>query len=108
MKTNKIIYRQGDVIISLIDALPKNLKVIECRDKFVLAEGEETGHKHLLIGEKMRILQDKKGGFYLNLWNKTQLIHEEHNTITILPGIYNVGREQEYDYFLQEIRQAND
>lgn len=108
MKTNKIIYRQGDVIISLIDALPKNLKVIECRDKFVLAEGEATGHKHLLIGEKMRILQDENGGFYLDLKDKAQLTHEEHKTITILPGIYKVGREQEYDYFLQEIRQVND
>lgn len=102
------IYRQGDLIIKPINKLPENLKIVNKENRFVLAEGEQTGHKHLLVAERMEILQDTNGKFYFNFGNSVELTHQEHKTITILPGIYEVGNEQEYDYMLNEIKKVQD
>jgi len=104
------IYRQGDIIIKQIKELPSNLKTIDKGNKFVLAEGEQTGHKHTLVAEPqtMEILQDESGRYYIKLSNAATLTHQEHKTITIPEGIYEVGNEREYDYFLEEIRKVQD
>jgi hypothetical protein len=44
------IIRSGDVILKSV-VEPKNLKSIYKGNNFVLAYGETTGHKHLLIAE---------------------------------------------------------
>lgn len=108
LNKNMNIFRQGDLVIKPIEKLPENLKVVSKGNQFVLAEGEQTGHKHLLVAEKLEVLQDEKGRYYFQLQNNATITHEEHKTITILPGIYEVGNEQEYDYFLREVRQVND
>ena len=104
------IYRQGDLVIKPIEKLPENLKVISEEDEFVLAEGEQTGHKHILVAEPqtMKILQDTNGKFYLDFSSSVNLTHQEHQIITIPFGIYEVGNEQEYDYFLQEVKKVTD
>ena len=110
IKTMENIYRQGDILIKPIKKLPDNLKVICEESQFVLAEGEQTGHKHLLTAESqtMVILQDTNGNFYLKFGNPVDLTHQEHKTITILPGLYEVGNEREFDYFLGEISRVTD
>jgi len=100
------IYRHGDIILKPIEKLPENLKVVSKENEFVLARGETTGHKHLLVAEEpqsMEILQDKNGRYYLKFYKPVKLTHEEHKTLTIEPGIYEVFREREYDYFEDEI-----
>lgn len=106
----KKIYRHGDIILKEIENLPKNLKSVSKESQFVLAEGETTGHKHTLVAkpQTMEILQDKKGRFYLKFSDVVELTHQEHKTIFIQPGIYEVGNEREYDYFLEEIRKVVD
>lgn len=101
-------YRQGDILIKQIDKLPENLKIVNKENQFVLAEGEQTGHKHLLVADKLEVLQDEKGRYYFQLKDNATITHEEHKTITILPGIYKVGNEQEYDYFLKEVVKVQD
>ncbi|MEM5784969.1 MAG: hypothetical protein QW469_00320 [Candidatus Aenigmatarchaeota archaeon] len=110
MNNNKKIYRQGDIILYQIENLPPtNLKKIKNNNnKFVVAESETTGHQHLLCCKKMKIFQDKNGNFYLDLKEKAQLTHPEHKVITILPSTYKVIREQEYDYFAEEIKKVDD
>ena len=104
------IYRQGDIIIKQIEELPKNLKVVSKENQFILAEGEQTGHKHTLVAEPqtMEILQDESGRYYIKLSNAATLTHQEHKIITLPEGIYEVGNEREYDYFLEEIRKVQD
>jgi hypothetical protein len=103
-------YRHGDLIIKPIKKLPDGLRLISKGKKFVLAKGETTGHKHLLVAEPktMRILQDANGKFYLDFFAPVKITHEEHKTLIIEPGLYEVGNEREYDYFLQEIRNVVD
>jgi len=91
------IYRQGDVF--LIPTIQEPTKAIsEEREKdgdIILAHGEVTGHAHRI--------QDKKattffldGKRYLLIETPTDLTHEEHATITLPPGSYEVRIQREY------------
>ena len=101
--------RHGDLLIQRIDSFEGDLETFE---KVVLAEGEHTGHKHLLskLDENARIefadfvdhmIFKVEGG-------NVQLVHEEHKQIIFEPGIYKVTYEQEYDYFNEEIQKVLD
>ena len=108
-----MIYRQGDIIIKGIEKLPENLSLVGLVSNeigFVLREGKYTGHKHLLVADRgtMEIMKDKNGKFYLKFSNFVDLVHEDHKTITIFPGTYEVSNEREFDYFLNEARRVVD
>lgn len=55
-------YRQGDVIIERVSALPKGLQVVP-RDggRVILAYGEVTGHAHAFLEKGTQKLTDKVG-----------------------------------------------
>lgn len=103
MKNN--LYRHGDVSLHPISEIPEGLTEVKHQGSVVLAEGEFTGHKHLLTAPKldsMRVLQDKEGRFYIEIGEESQLSHEEHKTLTIAPGLYRTNIEREHDYFAGE------
>lgn len=87
----KIIARQGDITVSEVDTLPKGLKVDVTN---ILVLGESTGHSHKLA--KGKVYKAKNGDIYLDVKEKTQIIHEEHKPITLKKGKYFVGRQREY------------
>lgn len=101
----KEFYRHGDVSLHPIDVMPEGLKEVKHKGSVVLALGEFTGHKHVLTVPKvedMKVLQDKEGRFYIQVGETGKLSHEEHNTLTIVPGIYRTNIEREHDYFAGE------
>lgn len=94
-KTNA---QQGDVLLRKIDTLPKgDVKVIS-KGKMVLAEGEVTGHYHGIEESESELIQIGEK-ILLNLKNTATLTHQEHHNITLEPGIWEVGKVQEFDYF---------
>lgn len=115
-------YRHGDILLIKIDELPKNMKFKTKKGKVIL-EGEITGHAHRLKGN-VRILEvaEKIANNPSGVWDGkrlvaniptvepksqvvgyalvkelTELIHEEHNTITLPVGTYEIRRQREYD-----------
>lgn len=101
-------YRQGDLAITPITKLPDNLK--ETKNS-VLAYGEITGHKHQLLERiegQFRVFQDEKDNTILDINQPTDLVHEEHKTITIEKGFYIIRREREYDYVGEQLNQVQD
>jgi len=103
--------RQGDLSFHPIDKLPANLKKIEHNGSFVLAKGEFTGHSHRVLvadPQQINIYQDRYGRYVLEIKDKTEIVHEEHKTIILQPGIYIQEIEQERDPFLDAIRQVKD
>ncbi len=91
-------YRHGDVIIAQTEKKELASEVVK---EAVLANGEVTGHRHLLVADrpttKMRIAHDGNG-FYLEIEGGTATVmHEEHAPITLQPGSYTVRVQQEYD-----------
>lgn len=109
MKNN--IVRHGDLIIKPIKTDKSKLKFLGKFDKFVLAEGETTGHKHLLIAEPstaFNVYQNEQGQYVLEMENVGEIKHEEHNTVKLLPNMYVVGNEREYNYFEQQSQRVID
>ncbi|MFX0002856.1 MAG: hypothetical protein ACFE9C_14310 [Candidatus Hodarchaeota archaeon] len=86
------IYRQGDILFKKIQNLPTQLK--EKPDK-VVAEGEETGHAHILVnGAVFELINSET--LYIKSGQNTRIIHEEHLPIKLESGNYQVIRQREY------------
>lgn len=97
-------YRHGDVDIKQIDALPDNLKKIDSK---TLAYGEQTGHHHTLVGNA-EVYEDNLGNKWFVANEDCAITHEEHKTIEIKKGYYQVKIEREFDPFEEAVKQVVD
>ena len=87
--------RQGDVLL-VPATLPKGAKPVESKGDVVLAYGEVTGHAHR-IKESTKVRMWSAGAErFLQVMDAVALIHEEHATVTIPPGIYKLPQQVEY------------
>jgi len=105
------IYRHGDLVIKSIKIDKSKLKFIGKKTSFVLAEGETTGHKHLLeaeTGTSFNVYQNEQGQYILEMENAGEITHEEHDTIKLLPDMYVVGSEREFNYFSESTQRVID
>jgi hypothetical protein len=98
-KMNKAIlkYRQGDVGLVAIAALPAGAIEEKKANKVILAYGEVTGHHHRFEDVLERPKAPKVRVFsagaerFIQVMEKSMLLHEEHGSIPVEPGIYRVG-----------------
>ncbi len=101
--------QQGDVILKRIASLPEGtVHVIKKDNNITLALGEVTGHHHTILdapGSKLVSVDKMK---YLVVEEKAVLTHQEHNPVTIEPGVYAFGIVQEWDYFSQQTNRVMD
>ena len=109
MKTKKT-NQQGDVLIRTVPSLPDGVRPvpIHARGGYVLAEGEATGHAHLLEADGVEVFADERGTLWIKSTKPAQLTHEEHHAQTIAPGCYRVELVREYDAFAEEARNVQD
>lgn len=115
-RMNRKQYRQGDVWIREVlkpaargwsEMAKKNAgKVLDAavniipRDKgrVVLAYGEVTGHAHAIMDKTTEFFQCDDGRRILLVKDdETKLSHEEHGTVTIPKGEYEIIQQREYD-----------
>ena len=92
-------YRQGDVLIIPVKSIPKKLEPVERENgRIVLAHGEVTGHAHAIKNEGAALFRDPKlmAVFMTVNGDAVMLEHDEHDTIVIPPGNYQVVRQREY------------
>ena len=99
-------YQQGDVLIESAQ-IPTTAKKSN-KNRIVLAEGETTGHAHVISDTNNCTAFESDSELYLRVTNEVTVSHEEHNHISIAPGNYRVRKVQEYDHFLEEARQVQD
>lgn len=85
-------YRQGDVLLVRIKRPRRTMK--KNPDNIVL-RGEATGHAHRIVNGQ--VFRNGWSGLVVESKQNTQLVHEEHNTINLKPGYYEVVRQREYD-----------
>ena len=94
------IARQGDVLIRSISEIPKGLVQVprDSHGRVILAEGEQTGHAHAVLGEVEFLAADLRDmeQTFLRVESEAEVVHEEHGTITLAPGDYEVIRQREY------------
>ena len=99
-------YQQGDVLM-VPCRIPEEAVPQPEQGRLVLAEGEATGHAHAVQGDAE--LLELGGRLLLRvLSGDNRVVHEEHGTITLPPGEYEVRRVQEYDHFAEEAREVAD
>lgn len=99
-------YRHGDLLIQSA-SIPARAKP-RSKKPHVLAEGETTGHAHVLATGGV-VLTDESGATYLRITEEGAMVtHEEHGPITLPIGDYEVVRQREYDPFEQAARQVAD
>lgn len=88
-------YRQGDVYLIGVTALPPSGERVP--RGAVLAEGEATGHKHRFSQPAAVEVFASGGRMFVDvLEDSADLIHEEHGTIGIPRGSYEVRIQREY------------
>jgi hypothetical protein len=92
-------YRQGDVLLCAVDAIPLGAKPVPREgDRVVVALGELTGHAHAFATAGVRMLREKASGraFLLIGEGGAPLCHEEHAPILVPEGSYELIRQREY------------
>ncbi len=95
-------YRQGDVLLVSIQRtqLPAHLAPQD-RDalgRLALANGEASGHAHVVSSPAAELLADPEevDQRFLVLATEALLTHEEHASIPLPAGTYQVVRQREY------------
>lgn len=100
--TNKssLPYRQGDILLVPVEKIPEGLTEIPRQNGcIVLAEGEVTGHLHMIEAPEVTFLAtdlEEIEGRFLKVEAESALTHPEHGTIDLEPGSYEVVRQREY------------
>jgi hypothetical protein len=93
------LYRQGDLLLERIDELPTGLKEISYSGVAVLAEGEGTGHQHVIRASGVRVFTDpqKSRATHVEIAEALAMLeHEEHASIPLAKGAYRITHQREY------------
>ena len=103
-----MLYQQGDVLIEGVTVLLDGLKRVKRTKRgLVLAEGEATGHAHVIADDGVE-LYERDGVLYLSVKNGATVTHEEHKPVTLPAGDFIVRKVREYDHFEEEAREVRD
>jgi hypothetical protein len=93
-------YRQGDVLIVRVNAIPSNVSPIARENgRVILAHGEVTGHSHAIAERDVEFYAspDTTDRFLrIMAASGVELRHEEHDTIVLEPGDYAIRIQREY------------
>lgn len=100
------IFRQGDVLVMRTRRQPSaQAKSVVDGARTILAYGEVTGHAHEVIGVAVthddpvpaqQLFEEPDGTRLLVVRRDAELRHEEHGTIALGKGTYEVIRQVEY------------
>ena len=93
-------YRQGDVLLLPIKAMPKRVTPVQREHgRVVLAQGEATGHAHAIKNARATLFRDPgTSDVFMHVGGNASvaLEHEEHDSIDVPPGLYQIIRQREY------------
>jgi hypothetical protein len=102
-----MLYRQGDVLIERVEAMPDSGTAVEPKHGLViLAEGEATGHHHSIAATDVESVIEGDGAMFLKLIRDSVVSHQEHGAISLKAGNYRVTRQREYTP--EEVRNVAD
>lgn len=90
----KMQFRQGDVLIRRVSALPEG--EAKKRENGVIAYGEVTGHSHAVDVERAEVLEIERGVFLRVGPEGVSLVHQEHAPIFLPEGNYEATIQREY------------
>lgn len=90
-------YRQGDVLLIPCPAVPDEIATTcNAERPIVIAHGERTGHAHRILARQAdaaEFCMTGKNVCFLRAHDEVELVHEEHGTLAIPPGTYEVRHQ---------------
>ena len=102
-------------------AIPAGARKIKKTDKalsngyLIVADSEFSGNHHVVDclpnTDEVEFFQDEKGSFFMRNNTETTIrcLHaDRHDSITIPPGTYEFGTQQEYDPFAVRMQKVRD
>lgn len=98
--------QQGDVILRKLDSLPSGKRKIIASKRCILAHGE-SGNIHLVEQDDAELIQIGEK-MLLKIGQAAELTHGEHGAHTLSPGIWEVGRVREKDWFTEMVSPVRD
>ena len=96
------IYRQGDVMLVSVGTLPEGAVEKPHNGRVVLAEGEVTGHAHTITAPAPMLKEYALPGTARRFLSVEELLagvdltHQEHSTITLPPGVFEIVPQCEW------------
>jgi hypothetical protein len=100
------VFRQGDVLVKRTRKQPSTVaKRVTDRGRTILAYGEVTGHCHEIVTPTVpgtddvpaqELFEEPDGTRLLVLRHDGELRHDEHGTIALGKGTYEIVRQREY------------
>lgn len=88
-------YRQGDLLFIRF-AMPENaVPVAPHQGRYVLAEGEATGHAHTVSASDVEV-RTMADALFVRAGKPTEVVHEEHDPVTLITGVWRVVRQVEH------------
>ena len=106
MKHVRVQMAQGDILLSPVDALPKGVE-LKRRDDRIVARGEATGHNHAVTEEAV-LFEDNQGRAWIVAEKPALLSHQEHGTLAIDKGVWEVARQVQRDPFTGLVSRVSD
>lgn len=102
----------GEVSLVKVNSIPKDAKKVSPHGKFfIVADSETSGNHHVVdLIDEMEIYE-KDGKFYVKNERPTQvrcLMTERHDNVVLEPAIWEIDKQQEYDYFTESHRNVAD
>jgi len=95
--------QQGDVVIVATTGI-KGKKL----NHLTLALGEATGHHHTITEGEAELFEENGTLFLRVNSERATLTHQEHKTIEIPQGEYQINIVREYDHFSEEAKRVQD
>lgn len=100
--------RQGDIALIPVAAAPKGYEHRPVK-RAIVGYGEVTGHHHVLNDVEWVVAADtqpadleafaqgtKTMPIFIVASADTELVHDEHSTIKVMPGVWRVLRQQQW------------
>ncbi len=98
-------YRQGDCLLIEVNSFPKGL----VKKDNTIAEGEATGHFHKFPSSKVEVFKNSTGQQYIQVNEPVaELVHQEHDTMQLPQGKYQLVIQREFDVVEEVTRQVLD
>jgi len=88
-------------------------KFVSKNEKYlIIADSETTGNHHVVdVKEKVEFYMDENGTMFMVNEEPTDVrcLHpDRHDAVTIQPGCWEFGVQQEYDHFAQHLKNVRD
>jgi len=112
MKTNEVILH-GEAMIIAIDRIPAHSKEVAVADKaYIVCPSETTGNHHVIdMVDGIKIFENDKNVRFMESDVATVVrcvVANRHTEISIPPGSYEFGTQQEYDPFTKRLEKVRD